>query len=151
MSAGAQHGGGLFGTGRVVTLAVLLLVGGIALTPMNDGTMARWWSGLSGAVDRAPGANRLVGMEQSAKVVATKSRLRGIRQELKLWAHRHGPPDADDLTQAVGRDTATDAWGHRIRLQPPTSDREGWLVSYGPDGAPSKDDVFISVSWQDVQ
>lgn len=125
-------------------LALLLVAGGLAAPRIRD---------LDTQIRGAEGGN--IGMEfasvqNAAKRVTTLQRMKLVKEAVKMWASQHGVPEADDLDNAVGKETATDGWGRPLVLVPPTADYDGCLRSYGPDGVRSKDDVTILVKWKDV-
>lgn len=136
--------GGFFTTGRLMMLAAILLVGGVAAPRLKDLTYM-----LPGG-ESATVAGRLSYMQNSARTITTRQRMKGVKASLRLWSAQHGAPGADDLVPAVGKETATDGWGRLILLTPPTSDTAGCLRSLGADGKRSSDDITLSVSWSDL-
>jgi hypothetical protein len=125
-------------------LGVILLVGGVAAPKLKEAS--RFLPGGDGASV----AGRLSHIQDEARAITTRQRMMGIKATLRMWSAQHGPPDANDLEEAVGRDTATDEWGRLIRLVPPTANSAGCLRSLGPDGKPSRDDIIVPLTWHDV-
>lgn len=145
-----RNSGGFFNTGRLITWGAILVLAGAAVPSMKDGTLNRWTRGASGVATSA-GKNRpVVAVRNATRVVSTRTRMLGIIAELKLWTAKYGVPRSDQLTDVIGRDTATDAWGRRIRYEPPTPTSEGWLRSRGPDSHNPDDDIYVPVSWEDI-
>ncbi len=61
---------------------------------------------------------------------------------------KYGVPESRQLSDVVGRSTATDAWGRPIKYQPPTKTVPGWLHSSGPDARDIRDDIYVPVTWE---
>ena len=142
-NSGAGNGG-IFSTGRLMTVAAILLVGGVAAPRLKD---------LAGLVPGGEGgsmAGRLSNMENSARSITTRQRMTVVKASLRMWSAQHGAPEAGDLVEAVGKDTATDGWGRVIRLSPPAPDSPGCLRSCGADGVLSRDDIIVPITWSDV-
>lgn len=135
-------GSGLLSTGRLMILAVLLIVLGVAAPRLRD--LARL------APSSGQGGGPLAQVENTAKAVTTRERMKCVKAGLKLWSTQHGVPTEGDIGPVVGKDASLDGWGHPIRLTLPTDDSPGCLRSLGPDGVRSSDDITVSVIWNDV-
>lgn len=129
-------------TWRVTTLALILVIGGMAAPRLRD------LAGMTPPVG-APGG-RLAQVEDAAKAVTTRQRMKCIKGALKLWSAQHGVPDEGYIGSIVGQNTCKDGWGRPIRLILPTEDTPGCLRSLGPDGVRSADDISVSVIWNDI-
>jgi hypothetical protein len=137
---------GSFSTGRLVALAVLLVAGGLAAPRIRD-----IWALLPGGTGKGVSVSgRLTMVENAARTITTRERMKGVKEALKLWSAQHGAPDENSLVGVVGKETATDGWGRRIRYAPPNEGYQGCLRSFGPDGVRSKDDIVVIVTWKDV-
>lgn len=137
---------GIFSTGRIVTWCVLLILAGAVVPALRTGPGAEVGARVTGAAEAVRRGESLTSVRDTAKTVSTRSRLRGIVAELTLWTAKHGVPRSEQLTEVVGKATATDAWGNRIQYVAPTASAAGWLRSYGPDGRPSDDDIYLPVT-----
>lgn len=141
--------------GRLVTWGVVLVVAGIAAPALRSGKMTK---GVSHAVHSAdteaqktPMAAGLASVETRIKVFTTRSRMRAMRAELKLWTQRHGTPPTGSLSDLVGKNTAKDAWGHTVQYLAPTDSARGWLRSSGPNPNTDKDDVWLPLALSDLR
>lgn len=139
---------GSIGTGRIVTLAILLLVAGLA-APRLRGLLANMTSSRSNGSSRTF-TGELSRAGDAARTITTRQRMKFIKAELKLWSAKHGISNATEVTDAVGEDTATDGWGRRILFVPPTESNDGWLRSRGPQAKVAKDDITVVVTWKDL-
>jgi hypothetical protein len=139
---------GSIGTGRIVTLAILLVIAGIAAPRLRALFVSTAPSGSTGTPRTFAGELSRVG--DAARAITTRQRMKCIKTELKLWSATHGMPKASELAEAVGEDTATDGWGRRILFAPPTESEDGYLRSRGPNIKLGKDDVTVVVTWKDL-
>lgn len=141
---------GLFATGRITTWCVLLILAGSALPLLRTGPGAEVKDRVIDAVTAVREGRSLSSVSDTTKTVTTRARMRGIVAELTLWTSKFGLPRGDQLTEVVGKSTATDAWGRPILFSAPTSDVSGWLRSNGPDGKQSEDDIYHPISRQQL-
>jgi hypothetical protein len=137
-----SSGNGLLSTGRLATLAVILVVGGVEAPRLRSLAQSTPGSG--------PVSGRFAQVENTAKTITTKQRMNCVKAALKLWSAQHGVPSEGDVGAIVGKGTSLDGWGHPIHLTLPTEDSDGILRSLGPDGVRSADDITVPVRWNDV-
>ena len=150
-----SHKEGFFSTGRMVGWGVFLIVAGIAAPVLRSGSASAWMTREARAADteasKTPVASAFAAVENRAKTFTTRSRMRGIRAELKMWAGRHGTTPTGPLSDVVGKRTATDAWGRTVQYMAPTDTSKGWLRSKGPDVKSDKDDVWLPLAMTDLR
>jgi len=139
---------GFFSTGRVITWCVLLIIAGAAFPQLKSGPASKLANRLTGAVSAARRGDSMQSVRNTGRVVTTRTRMRGIVPELTYWTSKYGVPESRQLSDVVGRSTATDAWGRPIKYQPPTKTVPGWLHSSGPDARDIRDDIYVPVTWE---
>nr|AIA15266.1 Unknown Function [uncultured bacterium] len=149
------HKEGFFSTGRMFGWGIFLVFAGMAAPVMRSGTASAWMTDTFRSADaravHTPAASVIIGVENRAKAFTTRSRMRGVRAELKLWTGRHGAPPTGSLTDVVGKRTATDAWGRRVQYLAPTDSSKGWLRSLGADAKSDKDDIWLPLALSDLR
>jgi hypothetical protein len=139
----------------MVGWGIFLILAGIAAPVLRSGSASMWMTREVRAADaeavKTPIASVIGSMEDRAKVFTTRSRMRGIRAELKLWTGRHGTTPSGPLTDIVGKRTATDAWDRTVQYLAPTDTSKGWLRSKGPNVKSDKDDVWLPLALTDLR
>jgi hypothetical protein len=146
---------GFLSTGRLMTWGALLVIAGIAAPSLRSGNAEHWMSGAFRSADsraeQTPVGSGLTSVQNRVRTFTTRSRMRGLRAELKLWVERHGTVPTGSLPELVGTRSATDSWDRPMSYLAPTASTHGWLRSQGPNPKSSKDDIWLPLSLTDLR